>query len=160
MTTPNQSAQSPGAHAKVDALLREFKEEKVRELNAERSRNRPKKNQNGTRLAIVSFACLTVWIGPEFIAVTPTRPAEQALKRGTQAKLFLNGQQLQAYREKHGVLPTHLAAAGVDDTAVTYIRSSDSTFRLTTNFNGEILTVASDDNVESALVGLPLATGK
>jgi hypothetical protein len=160
MTTPNQSTQSPGAHDKVDAILREFTEEKVRERNEERARNRPRKSHNGVKLAIMSIACLTVWVGPEFIAVIPTRPAEQVLRRGVQTQLFLDGQQLQAYREKHGQLPSHLAAAGVDDTTVSYIRQSDSTFRLTASFNGEVLAVDSEDNADSVLVGLPLARGR
>lgn len=157
---PNRAPSNPGSNAKVGAILQEFQEEKIRELNEERTRSRPKKNQNGVKLAIMTVACLTVWVGPEFMAESPTRPSEEVLTRGTKSSLFLDGLQLQAYRDKQGQLPRSLADAGIDDTAVTYYRTSDSTFRLTTSLNGQLLAVASEDNADSALVGLPLARAR
>jgi hypothetical protein len=163
-TSGSPASATPGAAAaatspdKVGEILREFVEEKTRELEDERRRNRPTGGGRRFRLAAVTVACAATWVGPSLLAVEPAAPAEAVVREGIRTNLFLAGQTLSSYRDEHGGLPRQLQQAGVDDSSLTYLRRSDSTFALTTMFNGHELAFDSDTDPATYLA-TPLPLG-
>jgi hypothetical protein len=151
LVNPTPSPGSPQPSETVRSLVGEFLDEKRRETT-DSSLVDPRGRARTALLVVALITCAIVWILPSLYKPPVETPSPQRVEAGTRMTLFLASERVRSYRHSHGALPATLAEAGVDSTGLTYQRANDSTFEVTGQSGGQIITYRSNMN-NSAFLG-------
>lgn len=126
---------TPLANDPVGSLVGEFMEEKRREIQEEKARRVPKK-RNPVLVPLMIVLCAFVWIAPSLMPPREPPVPQETLENSAKLTLYLASIRVKAYFNTHKRLPPHLFQAGVDSTGIEYLRSSPSSFELSTRVQG------------------------
>ena len=118
----------------VGSLVGEFMQEKKKELQEEKARQAVKK-RNPFVVPLLVALCLATWFAPSLM---PPREqlAPETLEQGARLTLYLASLRVRAYVDSHKRLPPNLEQAGVDTAGITYLRTTESVFELSTRVQG------------------------
>ena len=126
---------TPLANDPVGSLVGEFMEEKRREIQEERARQIPKK-RNPVLVPLMIVLCAFIWIAPSLMPPREPPIPQETLENSAKLTLYLASIRVKSYLTTHRRLPPNLFQAGVDSTGIEYLRSSRSTFELSTRVQG------------------------
>ena len=123
------------ANDPVGSLVGEFMEEKRKERQEEKARQVPKK-RNPFVVPLLVALCAGIWIAPSLMPPREAVLTQATLENSAKLTLYLTSLRIRSYLATHKRLPPTLAQAGADTTGITYVRSSDSVFELSTRVQG------------------------
>ena len=134
MTQP-LSKRTPIANDPVGSLVGEFMEEKRRERQEEKARQVPKK-RNPFLVPLLMALCAAIWVAPSLMPPREPVLTQETLENSAKLTLYLASIRVRSYLDTHKRLPPTLAQAGVDTTGLSYVRTSNSVFELSTRVQG------------------------
>jgi hypothetical protein len=133
---PEPSPRStPLANNPVNSLVGEFIEEKRREIADEKAR-RVKPKRSPFVIPFLAALCLTVWIAPSLMPPREPTLTPDTIEQGARVTLYLASLRIRQYQNVNHRLPNTLTEAGVDTTGITYWKSTNSAFELSTRVQG------------------------
>jgi hypothetical protein len=135
MPDPRFPKPTPIAVDPVGALVGEYVEERKKEIQAAKARHTSRK-RSPLVVPLLVAVCLAIWIAPSFMLPREPEISQETLEKSARLSLYLASLRVRAYLDTHKRLPANLTQVGVDTVGVFYWRSTNTTFELSTTFQG------------------------
>ena len=135
MPDPRFPKLTPVAADPVGALVGEFVQEKKKELQEEKARMAARK-RSPLLVPLLVLVCLAIWIAPSLMPPREEPLAPEVLEKGARLTLYLASLRVRGYLNTHKRLPANLTQAGVDTAGISYLRTTNSVYELSTRVQG------------------------
>jgi hypothetical protein len=110
-------------------------QEKKKEIQDEKARQAAKK-RSPFLVPVLLVLCAAIWIAPSLMPPREEPLPQETLEQGARLTLYLASLRVRAYQDTHNRLPPNLEQAGVDTAGITYERTNESVFELSTRVQG------------------------
>lgn len=135
MSERTPGSRSPRPNNEVGALIGEYLAEKKRE-RAEEARQARRQRSRPLVVTILVVLCAVTAALPSFLDERADPLPAERIDTGTRLSVFLASERIRDFQLRTGRLPDNLREAGVDSMGLSYWRSTDSVFELSSDYGG------------------------
>lgn len=133
MSENSPGSRSPRPNDEVGALIGEYLAKKQRE-QAEEARQARLQQSRPLVVTILVVLCVVTAALPTFLDERADRLPAERIDDGTRLSVFLASERIRGFQRRTGRLPDNLREAGVDSLGLSYWRSTDSVFELSSDY--------------------------
>jgi hypothetical protein len=135
MPDPQFAKPTPVANDPIGSLVGEFMQEKKKERQDEKARLAVRKRSPLVVPFLVAL-CLAIWVAPSLMPPREPPLPPDTLEQSARLTLYLTSLKVREYHDSHKRLPPNLEQAGADTAGISYSRTTESVFELSTRVQG------------------------
>lgn len=110
-------------------------QEKKKERQDEKARQVARK-RSPLLVPLLFVLCGAIWVSPSLMPPREEPLSQETLEQGARLSLYLASLRIRDYQNSHSRLPANLQQAGVDSAGITYERTTETVFELSTRVQG------------------------